>query len=130
MEQRFLADLSWLAEEEKALSANSRELVVRAKTPGATEADVKPRVASLVAQWQDAHERFAAYRLEPASRLNGLHRDVVAYTDARRRAMSAMALAFSDPGEGRRHVQEFNRLMKEGDAIVGRIGARNAKNPK
>jgi rhomboid protease GluP len=125
LEKRFLADLNWLAEEEKVLSANSRDLLTRAKAPGATEADVRPRINSLVGQWQGAHDRFAAYELEPASRLNSLHHEIIAYTDTRRRAMAAMARAFSEPQEGKAHVQEFNRLMKEGDAIVQRVSARS-----
>lgn len=126
-EKRFLTDLGWLTAEEKVLVASGRDLIARARAPGANPAELKPKASALVAQWQGVHDRFAAYQLEPGSKLAPTHQDIVAYADARRRALASLSRVF-DPGvDPTPHVQEFNRLTKEGDAIVARMNARDKK---
>ena len=125
LEKRFLEDLKWLGVEEKGLVAGSRDLVARARAPGASPEALKPQAAALVNQWQGVHDRFAAYKLEPASKLAATHQDVVAYSDARRRALASLARVFDGGADSRAHVQEYQRLTKEGDAIVARLNARD-----
>jgi hypothetical protein len=54
----------------------------------------------------------------------------VAYTALRHRAMVVLGRAFASPADGRNLVLDFNRLMKEGDAIVEEIKQRSAKEKK
>ncbi len=130
LERRFIEDLNAFAKEEDRLVAGMRGILAKARAPGVNEAELRPAIADIVSQWDGAHRRFTAYRLEPASRLLGLQQDMVAYTDTRHRAVTVLILVFDRPAEGKAQVQEFNRLMKEGDTIVERIKARRGKDPQ
>jgi rhomboid protease GluP len=129
VEQRFIADLRWLGEQEKALNASASEVFARAKA-GAADAELSPRIREIAAGWSGAHARISAHRIDPASRLAPLHADLSAYTVARSRAYAAMARLFEDPGLGKPQMDEYNRLMKEGDAAIQRIRARNEASRK
>jgi rhomboid protease GluP len=125
-EQRFIADLKWLGDQETSLNASANDVFAKAKA-GAADAELVPRVKTIVTGWSGAHARLSAYKIEPSSRLATLHGDIVAYTGARSRAFTAMARVFDDPQESTAHMQEYARLMKEGDAAVARINSRNDK---
>lgn len=126
-EKSFLADLKRFPQEEKALLARLNEVLAKARQPGPLDPQLAARAGSVAAGWQQAQQRFEAYRIEPPSRLAPLHSDMLAYVDVRRRAAVAVQRAMQNPAEAKERVQEFNRLVKEGDAIVTRMNTRNAK---
>jgi rhomboid protease GluP len=129
-ERRFSEDLSAFTKEEDRLVKEMRELIGKARAAGADHAALRPAVDAIVTRWEAEHRRFTAYRLEPQSRFYTLHEHLVAYTGLRHRAMAVLGQAFSNPADSRARVEEFNRLMKEGDAIVERIKQRSAKEKK
>ncbi len=130
LDRRFSDDLSAFTKEEDELVKEMRELLTKARAPGADHAALRPAVDGIVARWDAEHRRFTAYRMEPPSRFHVLHQELVAYTELRHRAMTTLGRAFSSPADGRAQVQEFNRLMKEGDAVVERIKQRGAADKK
>lgn len=130
LDRRFSDDLGAFSKEEDRLVREMRELIGKARAAGADHPALRPAVEAIVTRWDAEHRRFTAYRMEPASRFHQMHQDLVAYTELRHRAMAVLGQAFGNPADGKERVQEFNRLMKEGDAIVERIKQRGAKEKK
>jgi rhomboid protease GluP len=129
IEQSFIADLNWLGDREKALNASANDIIAKAKA-GAPDAELSPRVREIASGWSGAHERISAHKIAPTSRLAPLHTDLSAYTNARSRAYATMARVFDEPGQGKPLMDEYSRLMKEGDIAIQRIRARNEANRK
>jgi rhomboid protease GluP len=126
-EKSFLADLKRFPQEEKALLSSLNEVLAKARQPGPLDPQLAARAGSVAGGWQQAQQRFQAYHIAPPSRLAPLHADMLEYVDVRRRAALAMQRALQNPADVKERVQEFNRLVKEGDAIVTRMNSRNAK---
>ena len=125
-ERQFRDALQAFSKEEARLVEALRSVIARAQAPGAKGGALKPEALALAAGWEAERQRFAALPVAPESKLHVLHQDMVAYTASRHRAMGELARAFDEREDGRARVREFNRLMKEGDAIVEKIRQRNA----
>ena len=126
-EKTFLADLKAFSQEEKALLSGLNDILAKARQPGPLDPQLAARAGTVAGGWQQAQQRFQAYKIEPPSRLAPLHSDMLEYVDVRRRAALAMQRALQNPADSKERVQEFNRLVKEGDVVVTRMNSRNAK---
>jgi len=129
-ERQFQDALKAFTKEEDRLVASLHAVIAKAQTPGAKGIELKPEGVALAAGWEAERQRFAALPIGPESKLQVLHQDMVAYTASRHRAMGELLRAFEDQEDGRARVREFNRLMKEGDAIVEKIRQRNPNGAK
>jgi len=126
LEQRFRGDLVWFDKEEDALLADTRAFFQRAKESNARISDVRPEVQKLADRWGSAHDRFAAYKLEPTAKneaLVELQTDLVNYLDLRTRALRALAGDQDHPGarDTSAQEQEFARLSKEANDAIRRM---------
>jgi len=125
-ERQFRGALQAFSKEEERLVAALRSVIERAQAPGAKGIALRPEGVALAIGWEAERQRFAALPIAAESKLSVLHQDMVAYTASRHRAIGELVRVFEDQEDGRARVREFNRLMKEGDAIVERIKQRNA----
>lgn len=129
-ERQFREALKAFSKQEERLAASLGSVIAKAQAPGAKGIELKPEGVALAAGWEAERQRFAALPVGPESKLHVLHQDMLDYAASRHRAMGELVRAFEDQEDGRARVREFNRLMKEGDAIVEKIGQRNAKGAK
>ncbi len=129
-ENRFLQDIEWLRSEEQQLNDEARRVFARAREPGARNADLKPSVERLEARWTAAHARLSAYEVRTPPRLHDVHGNMVEFLDLRRRAMRELVLATDEGGASKAHMDEYGRLMKEANAVAGRMsGKENRDGP-
>jgi rhomboid protease GluP len=121
-QQRFLADIKWFTDYEKQLLQSSKATLEKlGKTPGP---HFHRDVTALAEQWGHARQRFAAPTLDRrlSRELLDLQSEMVAYTDLRRQATLALSgLAQPSPKARQQASQEFNRLWKEGNAVIQRV---------
>ncbi|MFN0161079.1 MAG: rhomboid family intramembrane serine protease [Burkholderiales bacterium] len=129
-ERQFQDALKAFSKEEERLVKSLSAVIAKAQAPAAKGIELKPEGVALAMGWEVERQRFASLPVGPESKLYVLHQDMVAYTASRHRAMGELVRAFEDQEDGRARVREFNRLMKEGDAIVDRIRQRNPKAAK
>ena len=121
----FGEEVNHMAQEEKALVARAREILVQADKRAVAQAETGRQLDGVARSWSGVHARLAAYPLSQKSRFLQTRQDLVEYSELRRQAFTRLARGFSASQDDSGAVAEFRQLMAQGDAVTARMAARN-----